>query len=153
LFPKKSFSRGEPVELFLGCGHLNDDEFVRGFEECTLQPGTFHHADHLRLAWLYVQRYGASGAEARLLEGIRRMAQHAGAPQKFLYTATVAWARLVAAAQKDGPAERSFSEWVALHPELLNRDLLAKYYSAGRLETAKARSGWVEPDLAPLNQL
>jgi hypothetical protein len=37
-----------------------------------------------------------------------------------------------------------------LHPELLNRDLLASYYTAGRLETEEARTGWVEPDLTPL---
>jgi len=138
------------VELSLGCGHLDDEEFVQGFEECTLQPGAFHHADHIRLAWLYVQRYGASGAEARLLEGIRRMAQHAGVPQKFLYTTTVAWARLVAAAEKDGVAKESFFGWIQRHPALLNRELLANYYSPGSLETAEARSGWVEPDLAPL---
>lgn len=139
------------MELFLGCGHLRDEEFVRGFEECTLQPGTFHHADHIRLAWLYVQRYGASGAEMRLLEGIRRMAQHAGAPQKFLYTTTVAWTRLVAAALNHNSAERSFSEWIAQHTQLLDRGLLARYYSPGRLETPEARSGWVEPDLARLD--
>jgi hypothetical protein len=78
------------------------------------------------------------------------MALHANAPQKFLYTTTVAWTRLVAAAERNGGAADNFSEWIQLHPELLDRDLLAKYYSSGRLETQEARSGWVEPDLTPL---
>jgi hypothetical protein len=138
------------MELHLGCGHLGDVEFVRGFENCDLGHAAFHHADHIRLAWIYVSRHGEKEAEARLLAGIRKMALHANAPQKFLYTTTVAWTRLVAAAQGNGGAADNFSDWIALHPELLDRHLLGRYYSPGRLETSEARAGWVEPDLAPL---
>jgi len=138
------------VEIHLGSSHLNDEEFVRAFENCELKHGTFHHADHLRLAWIYVTRHGAGGAEQRLLAGIRKMANHVGAPQKFLYTTTVAWTRLVAATENRGSVSESFAEWAQLHPEFLEKNLLAKHYSPGRLETPAARSGWVEPDLAPL---
>jgi len=138
------------VEIHLGCGHLNDSDFVTAFEACQLHHGAFHHADHIRLAWIYVTRDGANKAEAQLLAGIRKMALDAGAPQKFLYTATIAWTRLVAAAHQNGLNAQSFSEWIQQHPQLLDRDLLAKHYSPGRLETPEARSGWVEPDLAPL---
>jgi hypothetical protein len=138
------------MELNLGTAPMSDDAFVRAFEACQLDPGKFHHADHIRLAWLYVRRHGAREAETLLLDGIRKFSQHAGAPQKFLYTTTIAWTRLVAAAQNHSPAANNFSEWIQSHPELLDRNLLAKYYSAGRLETPEARSGWIEPDLAPL---
>ena len=138
------------MEVQLGCGHLPDAEFVQAFEDCKLPHAAFRHADHIRLAWIYVIRHGGSEAEAKLLAGIHKMALHVNAPQKFLYTTTIAWTRLVAAAQESGPAANHFSEWIEWHPELLNRDLLAKHYSAGRLETPEARSGWVEPDLAPL---
>ena len=60
------------MELNLGCGHLSDDEFVAGFEECTISPAAFHHADHLRLAWIYAGRYDAEEAEEKLLAEIRR---------------------------------------------------------------------------------
>jgi len=138
------------MELNLGTAPMSDDAVLRAFEECQLGPAKFHHADHIRLAWVCVQRYGVSAAEALLLDGIRKMAQHAGAPQKFLCTTTIAWTRLVASAQQRGPAASNFSEWIYSHPELLDRNLLAKYYSPGRLETPEARSGWIEPDLAPL---
>jgi len=138
------------MEVRLGCGHLQDAEFLQAFEECKLNHASFHHADHIRLAWIYVSRQGGSEAEARLLAGIRKMALHVNAPQKFLYTTTVAWTRLVAAAHEGGPRAAHFLEWIESHPELLERDLLAKHYSPGRLETPEARAGWVEPDLAPL---
>ena len=140
------------MEIHQGCCHLADAEFVEAFEGCRLPPGTFHHADHVRLAWIYVCRHGVEGAEARLLAGIRKMALHANAPRKFLHTTTVAWARLVAAAQKQNPEAKSFEEWVTLHPQLLDRTLLSRYYSAGRLDGEEARRGWLEPDLARLNR-
>jgi hypothetical protein len=93
----------------LGCGHLSDDEFVAAFEECALSPAEFHHADHLRLAWIYAGRCDANEAEEKLLAGIRRFAEKAGVPGKFHYTTTMAWSRLVAASRKGSPIIRDFS--------------------------------------------
>jgi len=140
-----------PMELNLGTAPLSDDAFLHAFEACQLDPAKFHHADHIRLAWLYVRRLGPCGAEAKLLDGIRKFARHAGASGKFGHTTTIAWTRLVAAAQQNGPTANNFSEWIQLHPQLLDRNLLARYYSPGRLQTLEARSGWIEPDLEPLS--
>jgi hypothetical protein len=67
-----------------------------------------------------------------------------------MHTTTIAWTRLVATACAGSARTAHFSEWIESYPELLDRNLLAKHYSPGRLETQEARSGWVEPDLAPL---
>jgi hypothetical protein len=138
------------MELNLGTAPMGDDEVLRAFEACQLDPAKFRHADHIRLAWLCIRRYGARRAETTLLDGLRNFAQRAGVPQKFLHTTTIAWAMLVAVAQTNSPHVDNFSGWIQSHPELLDRNLLARYYSPGRLETPEARSGWVEPDLAPL---
>jgi hypothetical protein len=138
------------MELNLGTAPMSDDAVLQAFAACQLDPAKFHHADHIRLAWLCVNRYGAGRAEARLLDGIRKFAEHAGVPRKFHFTITIAWTRLVTAAQNNSPAANNFSDWIQLHPELLDRNLLAKYYSLDSLQTEDARSGWVEPDLAPL---
>ena len=138
------------MELHMGCGHLDDAAFLEAFENCNLPHGIFHHADHVRLAWLYVGKYGAVESEQRLLDGIRKMAACANAPAKFLYTTTVAWARLVASARAQSPTKESFVVWVENFPELLDRDLLAKYYSKERLTSPESRAGWLEPDFAPL---
>jgi hypothetical protein len=139
------------MELHLGTAPMCDDEVLRAFEACRLDPAKFHHADHIRLAWLCVRSYGAHLAEAVLLEGIRKFARHAGAPQKFHYTITVAWARLVAAACCKSDSCDSFYEWIAIHPELLNRNLMNEHYSAGKLESFQARCGWLDPDLKSLD--
>jgi hypothetical protein len=138
------------MELNLGCADFSDDEFLSAFEECRLNPARFHHADHIRLAWLCVKQYGVAAAEERVLSGIRKFANHAGVPGKFLHTSTVAWVRLVAAARKNAPPDQPFAEWIAVHPKLLTLDLLDRHYSKGRLESPEARIGWVDPDLAPI---
>jgi hypothetical protein len=97
-----------------------------------------------------VKQYGAAEAEERVLSGIRKFANHAGVPGKFLYTTTVAWVQLVAAARKNAPPDQTFTEWIAAHPELLRRDLLDRHYSKGRLQSPEARESWLEPDLMPL---
>ena len=130
--------------------HLSDEEFLSGFEESRLEPGNFHHRDHVRLAWICVRRFGRLAAEERLLHGIRKMAERAGVSEKFLYTTTVAWVRLVAARQPQAEARENFQDWIANWPELLNKNLLDEYYSAGKLESAQARAGWLEPDRKPV---
>jgi hypothetical protein len=89
------------MDVNLGCGPLSDDEFAAAFEECALSPAAFHHADHLRLAWIYAGRCDAAEAEEKLGAGIRRFATKAGVPEMFQYTTTVAWSRLVAASRKN----------------------------------------------------
>jgi hypothetical protein len=140
------------MNIGLGFGHLKDGEFLAAFENCTFDPSNFHHADHVRLAWIYVHRVGAIAAEQRLVDGIRKLATHAGAPNKFLHTATIAWARLVALAVEKDPSKLPFSAWITKHPELLNKDLLDQFYSSGILKTEPARAQWVEPDRKPLNR-
>ena len=136
------------MELTLGCGGLRDGEFIAAFEACRLDPARFHHRDHVRLAWLYAGLYSRAEAEEKLLSGIRRFAAKAGVPDKFQHTTTLAWARLVANSRKKSNHQQTFVEWIASHPEFLDRRLLDKYYSTGRLESEPARSTWVEPDLA-----
>jgi hypothetical protein len=133
-----------------GCEHLSDEELLTGFETCQLAPRDFHHRDHVRLAWICVQRFGPSLAEEKLLRGIRKMAATAGVPQKFLYTTTVAWVRLVAARSERAGENKGFEDWIAKWPELLNKNFLNEHYSPGRLESHQARTGWLEPDRKPL---
>jgi 2'-5' RNA ligase len=137
-------------ELRSGTMHLADAEFVRAFESCELPNTSFHHADHVRLAWLYVREHGEEQAAQRMVEAIRRFAAFNGAAKKFHYTVTCAWVRLISAASGRTPAAKSFQEFLAAHPELLQPDRLGRYYSPAVLDSPAAREAWVPPDLTPL---
>jgi hypothetical protein len=105
-----------------------DSEFLAAFENCSL--ASFHHRDHIRMALLYVERYGLEEGTRRAVEGIQHFAAHAGQSQKYHHTMTLAWMRLAA--------------------QLLDKNALDAYYSVDLLRSTQAREGWVEPDLNPL---
>ena len=132
---------------------LGDDEFVRAFESCELAGASFHHADHVRLSWIYVRQFGETAATKRVLAGILRFATHNGGPTKFHYTQTCAWVRLIAVAHHKSLDVKTFVEFIAAHPELLDGNSLSRYYSKALLDSQAARAGWIEPDISPLPQV
>ena len=133
-----------------GTAELTDDAFVEAFESCRLPAASFHHADHIRLAWIYLGRMTEAEATQRIEEAIRRFAAHNGVTTKYHHTITVAWMRLVAAARTASPQATRFDEFAAMNPELLDADLIKSYYSSTRLAASDARTTWTEPDLRPL---
>lgn len=108
----------------------------------------FGHRQHVHLTWLAVRRAGMPAAVALVSEGIRRTARYAGAPQKYHVTVSRAWVELVAhhAAAHPTPDFTAFAE---RNIELLDKRLLTRFYRSATLAGGRARTGWVEPDLAP----
>jgi hypothetical protein len=136
--------------MHLGTAHLSDEAFVKAFESCRLPAGQFHHADHIRLAWIYLRELGEDLAAARIEQAIRGFAAHNGISEKYHHTITLAWLRLVAGACRMTPETRRFEDFAERHPRLLAVRTLSNYYSAERLATIEARAEWVEPDLCSL---
>src|SRR4029077_6630307 len=142
--------KGEIMDaLRWGTAHLSDEEFLREFESCRLPGESFHHADHVRVSWIYLRRFDEPAAQERMAQSIERFATHHGSPRKFHVTMTLAWMRLVAAAVRAPPTPRAragmrlvaaawrappaitrFEEFAAAHPRLLDPQALAQHYSA-----------------------
>jgi hypothetical protein len=133
-----------------GTAHLSDADFIAAFETCALPNTQFHHADHVRLTWLYVRQLGEAAAAKKVIDGIQRYVAFNGATRKFNYTQTRAWVRLVAHACKQSAENVTFAEFVAAYLKLFDRGALAAHYSKQLLESDDARSAWLEPDLLPL---
>jgi hypothetical protein len=131
----------------------SDEDFLRAFEDLSFPADQFRHREHIRVAWLYLKSSDASRAEERMSAGIRRFANHHGATQKYHHTLTLLWMRLVALALVETPEGWTFEEFLAAHPELCDKNLVAQYYSPELLQTPAAREGWVQPDLQPLPEL
>jgi len=129
---------------------MTDDEFADAFETCQLPNALFHHRDHLRLAWIYLRRYGSAEAGARISKSIQRYAAHHGATQKYNETVTLAWLQLVDNAVSRAPTGARFEDALAAFPELLDKSTLGEYYSRAVLDSDAARRIFVQPDLKPL---
>jgi hypothetical protein len=128
--------------------HMTDDEFIAAFEECRLGNDAFHHADHVRMAYLYLGRYPAVEALQRFCTGLRNFAASKGKPE--LYHETITWAflflireRMIRAANT-----QTWTEFAASNEDLLNwkDNVLKKYYREETLSSALARSVFVFPD-------
>src|SRR6266567_4328377 len=136
-----------------GARAWSDEDFLRAFEELSFPADQFHHREHLRVACLYLKSSDATRAAERMAAGIRRFANHQGATQKYHHTLTLAWMRLVAAALVETPEGYAFEQFITAHPQLLDLNLVDKYYSKELLRTAAARETWVPADLQPLPEL
>lgn len=129
---------------------LSDDAFLEAFEACTLPAEAFRHANHVRLAWIYLRRAPCDEASKRMERSIRDFAAHHGASQKYHHTLTGVWMRLVAEAVARTPEIDAFEAFLGTHPHLGDKGLPYRYYTPQRLDSDAARAGWVEPDLLPL---
>ena len=125
---------------------MTDTEFIRSFEEGTLPNSDFHHRDHVRLAWLYLEKYPALEALARFTDGLKRFAAAHGHPG--LYHETITWAYLfLIHERKAGPRDETWEEFAARNPDLLgwNPSILDRYYDRETLFSERARQVFVMP--------
>jgi hypothetical protein len=131
---------------------LDDDTFMTRFERLDLGPEYFDHRGHLRMGWLHLRRYGLAEGNARVCDGIHRLAVKFGAQGKFNHTLTEALMRVMAA-RMDDAADPDFDAFLARNPDLVDdaRGVLARYFSDALLSSAEAHAGWVEPDRAAIH--
>ena len=129
---------------------MTDDEFLQAFMTCTLPNERFRHRDHLRLAWLLTRRLGPEEAVTAVTAGIRRFAAAHGHAAKYHETMTRFWLRLVAHLCAQRPELDDFERFLASFPHLTDKDLPLRHWRHATMFSPEARTGWIEPDLAPL---
>ena len=129
------------MAIIVASAEVSDDEFLAAFTSCTLPASSFHHGDHLRLAWLLLHRKPLDEALTLVREGIQRYAAHLGVRHLYHETITTAWVKLLATHH-----EASFTEFIATNEHRLNQELLHRFWTPAVLNSEAARSGWVPPD-------
>lgn len=129
---------------------MTDHEFVRAFENCRLPAGEFHHADHVRLGWLYLRDRPLLAALESFCAGLRRFATANGKPG--LYHETITWAYLLLIHERRArlAADHTWEQFAAGNGDLLDwkNSILKKYYREETLASDFARRVFVLPDRA-----
>ncbi len=126
---------------------MTDAEWMERFETCTLPEGPFHHADHVRMAFLFFRKYTPADAIARFSDSIRRLAIAKGLPN--LYSETITWALLLLIRDRmaRAPESQPWEAFAAANPELLNwKDILNRYYRPETLQSDLAKKTFLFPD-------
>lgn len=125
---------------------LDDVAFVARFEACEIPCHAFHHAEHLRLGWIYLRAHGLLGAVERFSTALKRFTAHHGAATKYHATITWAFLFLIHERMQASPDARSWDALARAHPDLLERDILRRYYRPETLASPEARASFVLPD-------
>jgi hypothetical protein len=127
---------------------MTDHELIEQFERGTLPNESFHHREHVRVAFLYLSQYPVLEALQMFSRALRGFAAANGKPQ--LYHETITWAytflireRMVRAGKK-----QVWEEFAQTNADLLSwKDgLLSQYYREETLRSDLARTIFIFPD-------
>ena len=131
---------------------LTDTEFETCFENGTLPPTLFDHEAHLRLAWVYIKKYGEAKAIEKVCEDIKQYDLLHGKGDKFHVTVTVAAVKAVHHFyQKTKSGD--FKGFIEKFPKLKTafKALLDQHYGFNIFSNEKAKVQYLEPDLLPFH--
>jgi hypothetical protein len=100
---------------------MTDVEFARAFERGAVPNAEFHHHDHLRLAWVYLDEASSIvEATARMAASLRQFATNAGKPEKYSDAITEFFMRELATA-RDAMPGADLGEVLRANPWLLDK--------------------------------
>ncbi|MGB8473863.1 MAG: hypothetical protein WCE61_07255 [Candidatus Acidiferrum sp.] len=127
---------------------MTECEWMEQFETCALPSGSFHHADHVRMAFLYLRKYPPLEALGRFSAALARFAASQGQPG--LYHETITWAFLLLIRERMARANspQSWAEFSGGNQDLLrwNENILKKYYRPETLASELAKKVFLFPD-------
>jgi hypothetical protein len=127
---------------------VSGDELIRQFEEGFTPAATFHHGDHVRLAFEYLRRYPALEALRRFSDALQRFAAAQGKADR--YHETITWAYLLVIRERIARAGGvpTWEEFAARNEDLFiwKGGVLTKFYRQETLDSELARRTFVFPD-------
>ena len=128
---------------------LNHQELFEALRNGELDPESFDHESHIRLAWYYLNQQEFDPAAEAFATDFYQFIVRAGAQSKYHETITYALLQLIASHLDD---ERCKTDW-----EYFKRDadplfadalgLLKRFYSEELLFSDNARKHFIHPDL------
>jgi hypothetical protein len=145
---------------------MTDEELIRRFELDAIPEDSFHHADHVRLAFAYLSRYPAAqyppaqyppprypplSALERFTAALQRYAAARGKAQRYHETITHAYFFLIRERLARSSADSGHNDWDEFsrrNPDLLiwKNGILTRYYQEATLQSDLARRVFLLPD-------
>lgn len=129
---------------------LSDEVFLAQFESQLLAKEYFNHIGHLRLAYLYLDKWDLPQAIDKTSDGIKAYAESLGVVDKFNTSITYAIVSVIHV-RKQLACSTNWRNFVENNDDLARECLkvLGAYYSDGLLMTEEAKRHRIEPDKKP----
>lgn len=126
---------------------VSNVELIDCFESDAVPENSFHHVDHVRLAYAYLSEYPPIVALGKFGSALKRFAAARGKPQLYNETITCAYFFLIHE-RMARHAATDWEEFARLNSDLLTwKDgILSHYYRDATLRTDLARSVFVFPE-------
>ena len=126
---------------------MTNEQIIHGFETDAISEHSFHHADHVRLAFAYLAIYPPLQALENFSAALKRFATARGKSQLYHETITHAYFFLI----RERMARCSTANWDEFadqNPDLLiwKNGILTRYYHESTLQSDLARTVFVFPD-------
>lgn len=133
---------------------MTDQELLAALEDCTLPQEQWDHQGHVRVAWMYVTQHDLETAVAKMRGSLQAYNALANVPEAidrgYHETITLAFMRVIAAADRETGPHATAADFCQQHPELLDKKALLRFYSRDRIMSWEAKREFIEPDLEPL---
>lgn len=127
---------------------MTGEELITQFERAETPIFSFHHADHVRLAFEYLLRFPVLDALTRFSAALQNFAEANG--KSGLYHETITWAYLFLIRERMSRAGRAqdWEDFASSNPDLLiwKGGVLDRLYSPETLSSERARRTFVLPD-------
>ena len=126
---------------------MTDAELIQQFENDALPAGSFHHADHVQLAFAYLCEYSPLEALEKFANALKRYAAARGKAQLYNETITHAYFFLIRERMARSPS-CEWDKFAVQNSDLLvwKDGILGRYYREGTLHSELARTVFVFPD-------
>ena len=115
------------------------------FENGGLDPADFPHSEHVRLAYEMLARHPFGEAVSRFARGLGYLAAKSGRPQLYHETITVGFLSIIGE-RRVTTQHSSWPEFMAENRDLLEKDVLRRWYPAEQLQSALARQTFCLPN-------
>ena len=128
--------------------HMSDEEFINQFETCTFPVARFHHREHVRVVWLYLQSYSVLETLARFSEKLKRFAAANGKANLYHETITWSYVFLINERMERNGKGSGWDNFAKNNADLLSwkSNILKSYYSEQTLSSELARKTFVFPE-------
>ena len=126
---------------------MSNEELIYRFEAGAISEDSFHHADHVRLAFAYLCQYPVLQALDKFAGALKRYAVARGKPDRYHETITHAYFFLIRERLARSPGA-DWEDFARENPDLLQwKDgVLSRYYHEATLKSDFARNVFVFPD-------
>jgi len=134
-----------------------DEALLLQFENQTLAKEEWTHRSHVRVGYCYLTKHPFEIALLLMRRGVKKLnAAHGveeGPLSGYNETTTHAFLHLIAATMAAYGPMPDANAFCDRHTQLMNQNVLRLFYSPDRRIDPRAKTEFVEPDLAPLPRI